>query len=322
MKARWFNDYRIIRGHKIRPVRLVRNIFFAHLVPNVVVLLFMASLLTVIFLAIHSQNASAQELLSTRPLTLPFATDATALQPFVFANNPALATMLNRPMLHCTLAPLRFGLRELSSAYILYASPIHAFEQSNGAFFTSLNVLGGTLYNELTASVGAAAQVSESIAVGVGVEYARIGIRDILPLQRLSWQFGASFLLSDWLTLGLAAHNLAPVSLGSRSESASSGQIGFISFGITALPDLLFDVGTVFWFNRTADSSSNTASALAIALSYEPLERLRVRFGVQGAPRQAEFGIRYSLTDIAIAVTAHFHESLGISQQIGISYSW
>jgi len=238
--------------------------------------------------------------------------------------------------------PTRFGVRELGSASLVAASAIDQSFVHNAAWIAACSALGNELYNELSVSAGFAAALSERLAFAFGADYARLGIRELLPTHEGFLSVSAYAVLSDWLCGGVTVQNLAFTPLSPVQSSYTRPAHALVTFGITALETLLFDVGMALRFNAAAlpshalvnapshalvNAPAAATSSLVLAMRYEPLETLRVRFAVQTVPRELECGVCYDLSDaglqgFSVVAAASVHETLGITPQFGVVYEW
>jgi hypothetical protein len=224
--------------------------------------------------------------------------------------------------------------RELGSASLVAASAINQSFVHNAAWMAACSALGNELYNELSITAGLAAALSERLAFAFGADYARLGIRELLPTHEGFLSVSAYAVLSDWLCGGVTVENLAFTPLSPVQSSHTRPAHALVTFGITALETLLFDVGMALRFNAAALPSNTlvnapvaATSSLVLAVRYEPLETLRVRFAVQTIPRELECGACYDLSDaglqgFSVVAAASVHETLGITPQFGVVYEW
>lgn len=308
---------------KIRCLRLVRNCFFVWIVQAVVQAAWWS----------FSSSLFAQSLATTRLQHIPTATNLTALSPASLRDAPAAAAFARSCRVSTLVQPTRFGVRELGSASLLAIAPVEQSFVHNAAWIAACSALGNELYSELSVTAVLAAALSERLAFAFGADYARLGIRELLPTHEGFLSLSGYAVLSDWLCGGVTFHNLAFTPLSPLQTSYTRPAQLLVTFGITALETLLFDVGMLLRFNAAAlplhvpHAPSAGISSLVLSARYEPVETLRVRIAVQTIPRELECGVYYELSDaglqgFSVVAAVSVHETLGITPQFGVVYEW
>lgn len=99
------------------------------------------------------------------------------------------------------------------------------------------------------------------------------------------------------------------------TESRLIHQKILLGLGVEVLPTLFVDAD--------ASISLNEYSGVTLAARYDAFNALRCRLAVSTAPRMAELSVAVRpLNSFAILATGHYHDVLGLSEQIGVVWYW
>ncbi|MBK9247202.1 MAG: hypothetical protein IPM69_03600 [Ignavibacteria bacterium] len=263
-------------------------------------------LLACIFL--YTSTARAQQLTTSIP-SIHTAAGRSAISEFSYSANPSLCLSLDSSFVGAMIVPSRFGMSELRYGTILAGKRL----SQNFSIISGAGGLGNALYSEFSGMVGGALQIGENLVVGTTAEYSRISIQEYVPASILEVNVGATLTLSQGLTAGVAVSNILRGSYA--VDSRRIHQKILIGLGVQIVPTLFIDAD--------ASISLNEYSGVTLAARYDVLPEVHCRLAVSTSPRTAELSVALCpLPSIAILATGHYHDVLGISEQVGVVWYW
>lgn len=267
---------------------------------GIICLLF--SELTSIQLLAQQNTFSAPSILSS--------TGQTALSEGAFAVNPALIGRIDSGFVAATFVPSRFGMNELNFAGLIGGNKIS----------DRIGVLGGisgfgtnSLYNELSAIAGISAKIGDGLLLGGSAEYSRITVKDFPSSSKIEVNCGGLLVISKEVIASASFSNILRGSFSTDSKIIRQ----------TVLIGMSATLSSSLWLDADAVVSLNQYSGISLAARYDFTDYLKCRLAVSSAPRSAEVAVAiHPLEQLTLIVRGHYHDVLGISQQLSLVWYW
>lgn len=203
----------------------------------------------------------------------------------------------------------RFFVKELSQSGFTVAAPI-----KKGTFGLSYSSMGYNLYRESQATLSYGMKLSENVAVGVGIDYLNTKIADI---------YGQAHAVSG--SIGLTAKILPQMTIATHIYNPFRAKI--TNYNNEKVPTI-FKLGAQYTFSKkvfiVAEAEKTSAQKINIkgGIEYNPSSLIYLRVGGSSYPTQAAFGLGVNYNGLKIDVSSAYHNVLGFSPQIGLSYAF
>jgi hypothetical protein len=203
----------------------------------------------------------------------------------------------------------RFFVKELNQSGFAVAAPI-----KKGTFGLSYSSMGYNLYRESQATLSYGMKLSENVAVGVGIDYMNTRIADI---------YGQAHAVSG--SIGLTAKILPQMTIATHIYNPFRAKI--TDYNNEKIPTI-FKFGAQYVFSKkvfiVAEAEKTSAQKINIkgGIEYNPSSLIYLRVGGSSYPTQAAFGLGVNYNGLKIDVSSAYHNVLGFSPQIGLSYAF
>lgn len=201
----------------------------------------------------------------------------------------------------------RFLLKEISVKGGVLALPIKA-----GTFGLTISNFGYSVYNENKYSLSFAKTFGDKLSFGIALDYLTTKIAEGYGSRGvLAGEFGIQAKPLKGLTIG--AHIFNPT----RSKIAD--------YNDERLPTIIRFGGDYNFSNKVtvAVETEKDIAQKAIfkaGIEYKPIKELYLRVGVGTNPTLTSFGFGINLNNFKIDVSGNYHQTLGISPQLGLTY--
>lgn len=203
----------------------------------------------------------------------------------------------------------RFLIKELSQHGFAIATPI-----KKGCFGFQFSSLGYKLYRETKSTLAYGISLNDRISAGVGLDVLSTKIADI---------YGKAMTVSG--ELGIQVKITRELYFASHVYNPFRAQI--TSYNHEKIPSI-FKLGMMYSFSEKvflcAEAEKTSLQNINIkgGLEYRPHSLIYIRVGAASYPTQASFGLGVNYEGLKIDVTSSFHQVLGFSPQIGLSYAF
>jgi hypothetical protein len=203
----------------------------------------------------------------------------------------------------------RFFVKDLSQSGFAVAAPI-----KKGTFGISYSSLGYNLYRESQATLSYGMKLSENVSAGIGVDYLNTKIADIYGQAHA---FTGSF--------GLTAKILPQMVVSTHIYNPFRAKI--TNYNNEKIPTI-FKLGAQYIFSKkvfiVAEAEKTSAKKINIkgGIEYNPSSLIYLRVGGSSYPTQAAFGLGVNYNGLKIDMSTSYHNVLGFSPQIGLSYAF
>ena len=202
----------------------------------------------------------------------------------------------------------RFFVKELTQSGFAAAIPI-----KKGTFGLSYSSLGYKLYRESHMTLSYGMKLTDNIAAGIGFDYLNTRIADI---------YGNANALTG--SVGLTAKILPQVVISSHVFNPFRAKI--TNYNNEKIPTI-FKLGAQYIFSKKvsilAEAEKTSAQKINMkgGIEYNPSSLIYLRVGGSSYPTQASFGVGVNYNGLKIDMCTSYHSILGLSPQIGLSYT-
>lgn len=203
----------------------------------------------------------------------------------------------------------RFFVKELTQSGFAVAAPI-----KKGTFGLSYSSLGYNLYRESQATLSYGMKLSENVSAGIGIDYLNTKIADI---------YGQAHAVTG--SVGLTAKILPQMLISTHVYNPFRAKI--TNYNNEKVPTI-FKFGAQYIFSKkvfiVAEAEKTSAQKINIkgGIEYNPSSLIYLRVGGSSYPTQAAFGVGVNYNGLKIDMSTAYHNVLGFSPQIGLSYAF
>ncbi len=203
----------------------------------------------------------------------------------------------------------RFFVKELTQTGFAAAVPL-----KKGTVGICYSTLGYQLYRESHTTLSYGMKLSEGVSAGIGFDYLTTKIADI---------YGQANAFTG--SIGLTAKILPQVVISSHVYNPFRAKI--TNYNNEKIPTI-FKFGAQYIFSPkvflTAEAEKTSAKKINIkgGIEYKPSNLIYIRVGGSSYPTQAALGVGVNYNGLKIDICSSYHSVLGLSPQIGLSYSF
>ena len=223
-------------------------------------------------------------------------------------NNPAALTGL-----HSVSTGLfyenRFMVSEMSSAALAVAMPV-----GKGVFALNYSRFGYSLYNENRIGLAYAMPLADWLSMGIQFDYLNAVQPEAYGNNHVL-SFDIGILAEPVDDFFFAAHIFNPANISLSGEVDRS------------IPSAM-RVGLAYRFTANtlasveAESDMDTYTTLKAGLEYRLFDQFILMAGMNVKPVRASFGAAYELKNLRLDLAYSYHQQLGNSPHLGISYAF
>lgn len=201
----------------------------------------------------------------------------------------------------------RFLLKEISVKGGVVALPIKA-----GTFGLTISNFGYSLYNENKYSLSFAKTFGDKLSFGIAMDYLTTKIAE---------GYGSRGVLAG--EFGIQAKPLKGLTIGAHVFNPTRAKIA--DYNDERLPTII-RFGGDYNFSDKVTVAVETEKDIAqkaifkAGIEYKPIKELYLRVGVGTNPTLTSFGFGINLKNFKIDVSGNYHQTLGISPQLGLTY--
>ncbi|MGB4095014.1 MAG: hypothetical protein GX048_02495 [Bacteroidales bacterium] len=206
----------------------------------------------------------------------------------------------------------KYLLKELGYRDIAYA---HVLNGESGTISAHISQFGASslLYN--TFSVGYSRVFADRVAAGLTIKYFLLTSDqpEYSGIGTIGFDAGLQVKIIDNLYFGTVVSNLNHSKLGTYGYDRLPivGSLGFM-YQIARQSSLMVDIV----------KESDKKASVRFGTNFSFNDKLYVRGGFQTTPSRVSFGVGYRITNFIIDVSSSWHQTLGFSPAISMSYSF
>lgn len=222
-------------------------------------------------------------------------------------HNPAGIAKLSNPEIgfyHET----RYMLPELSTKAFLVAIPT-----SPGTLATTFSHYGYSNYYERRIGLAYGKSFGQSFSAGIQIDYLYTFIKEYDKRSLFTFDIGIIAELINQLFLGVHIYNPTHVKL-TQNNNERLPTVFRIGFGYQANDELLLALETCKEISEKA--------IIMTGLEWKMMDNLHLRMGILGKPVLPAFGLGYLYKKFRVDLAFNFHQTLGTTPQISISYGF
>ncbi len=203
----------------------------------------------------------------------------------------------------------RFLIKEISIRGAAVALPV-----KGGTFGLCITNFGYTLYNENKYSLSFAKAFGEKFSMGIAMDYLTTKIAE---------GYGSKGLLAA--EVGMIAKPIKNLSIGVHVYNPTRAKIA--SYNDERLPTII-RLGADYSFSDKVILAIETRKDIAqkeefrAGIEYKAVKEFYLRIGISTNPTLSCFGFGINLKNLKIDFAANYHQVLGISPQLGLSYNF
>ncbi len=233
----------------------------------------------------------------------------TSCRAYSFALNPAILCTDSTSQIRLQWIASRWDLPELRSQHLQFSAPI--LKGLSGAI--GLHSQGFALYREFCADFSSATQLTQSMSVGIRVNYSRLSIAGEATKQVLSVDAGMSLQLDSCLRLSVLGLNC---NRGSAAASSNTTwQAMMLGCGYNMGSGLRSDLDCII------SLGNETSARLSMALEATPYLDARISYDSASMCVALLCALRCS-DSLLIALHGSAHATLGLSKGIDLWYQF
>jgi len=203
----------------------------------------------------------------------------------------------------------RFLLKEISVRGGVVAFPVKA-----GTFGLCITNFGYAAYNESKYSLSFAKAFGTKFSIGIAMDYLNTKIAEGYGNKGV---FAAE--------IGMIARPIKDLSIGAHVFNPTRAKIA--DYYDERLPTIL-RLGADYNFSDKVTLALETQKDIAqkaefkAGIEYKAVKEFYLRVGIATNPTLSSFGFGLNLKNFKMDVSANYHQTLGISPQIGLSYTF
>ncbi|MFI5172829.1 MAG: hypothetical protein ACHQFW_10585 [Chitinophagales bacterium] len=197
----------------------------------------------------------------------------------------------------------------INSHYGVFAMPI----KKQGAFGLSLNYFGDNTFNQSKIGIGYGRKLAENVSVGIQLDY--VGTKTIETGSGAAFTFDVGILYKPVSSLSVGAKVFNPIRAKTGLDY-NEALPSIINIGLAYLPSEKITI--------CAEGELNVEDNLRtkFGLEYHIVEQLFLRGGYISNPSMYTFGVGVMIKELKIDISSQFHQQLGMSPGLGLSYSF
>jgi hypothetical protein len=203
----------------------------------------------------------------------------------------------------------RFLIKEISVKGGTVALPI-----KSGTFGLCITNFGYSQYSENKYSLSFAKTFGEKFSAGIAMDYLSTKIAE---------DYGSKGVLAA--EAGIIAKPIKGLTIGAHVFNPTRSKIS--EYDDERLPTIIrlgadYNFSEKVTFAVEAQKDIKYKAEFKAGLEYKAVKELYLRIGVSTNPTLSSFGFGLNLKNLKIDVSASYHQTLGISPQLGLSYTF
>ena len=203
----------------------------------------------------------------------------------------------------------RFLLKELSIRGAVAAIPV-----KGGTFGLSITNFGYTSYSENKYSLSFAKSFGDKLSAGIAMDYITTKIVD---------GYGSKGVFAA--ELGLQAKPLKGLTIGFHLYNPTRTKL--TNYDNERIPTII-RLGADYKFSDVVilaietDKDISQKANFKAGIEYKAVKELYLRIGIATNPTLSSFGFGLNLKNIKIDISTSYHQTLGFSPQLGLTYNF
>jgi len=203
----------------------------------------------------------------------------------------------------------RFMVKEMGLSSVAFAMPT-----KTGTFGIVYHNFGYSRYAETKVGLAYGRKLSEKFSVGIQLNYNTLRLGDIYGKnQALTGEIGVRAKLTDELTFGVHVYNISRAKLADYNNE-------FIPTIMRLGAD--YKISKKVFIAAEAQKDIDHKIIFKSGIEYHVIEAIFLRAGISTNPVLNTFGFGLNLKNIQLDVAASWHQVLGFSPQVSLTYNF
>lgn len=259
-----------------------------------------------LWFSLHSINAQPYSSVGTRSLGMAGTSACLSGVESVQGNQAGLASLQSK---QASISYLnRFCTKELSTKSCAFALPT-----SHGTLGLGISWFGFKLFSQQKFNLAYAKSFGENFSMGISLDY----LATVIPEYENQNSFLAEF--------GISAKPFPKIILGAHLFNPTGSRLA--KYGREKIPTLI-QMGVAYIYSEKilllaeVEKDIEKKTGIKTGIEYSPIKELYLRIGYSTQPSAISFGVGLLLKEFNIAIASSYHPLLGISSQLGLTYSF
>jgi hypothetical protein len=255
---------------------------------------------------LHILSANAQDVYGAPSAALA-NTMVTDTNVWATANNPAGMPWLTKGGIAIGYRNA-FAIENLGSKSIATILPF-----GNSAFGLSMHRFGYTSYSNSRICVSYGLRLGEKLSVGAQGQYHSLVLEEVYgKVNYFTIGLGVRFVATKNLTLGVHVHNPNQARVADYNSERSLSRIA---------AGMSYTWSSRLRMTAEMQQVSNQKGGIRAGLEYAPVSSIVIRCGGGTGPTLFSFGFGWKVKYIDLDVATHYHEVLGFSPQVSLTWA-
>ncbi len=197
----------------------------------------------------------------------------------------------------------------INAHYGVFALPI----KDQGVFGVSLNYVGDNTFNQSKIGIGYGRKLAENVSIGLQLEY--VGTKTIEAGSGAAFTFDIGILYKPAKSLTIGAKAFNPIRVNTGLDYAEELP-ALINVGLAYQPS------EKIMMCAEGELNINDDLRAKFGIEYHIVEQLYLRSGYISNPSMYTFGIGVKIKELKIDISSQFHQQLGMTPGLGLSYAF
>lgn len=233
-------------------------------------------------------------------------TGLTLADPFSLFNNQAAMAFVKDISIGL-FTERRFMMSELS-----YSAGGVTLPTKSGVFGINVSYAGFDVYNEKKAGLSYARLFSKKISAGIQFDYLGTSIAEYGNGSTFTFEAGLLVKITDKFSTGAHVFNPVRVNSGFIDEKVPTT----LKLGVS------YEPSDKVWLSAEAKKNIDQSPQFCAGLEYRVIDALHLRAGFETNPGLYSFGVGINVQQLKIDLATTYHQVLGVSPQLSISYAF
>lgn len=204
----------------------------------------------------------------------------------------------------------RFLIKDMNLSAAAFALPT-----KSGTFGFIYHSFGLSSYNESKAGISYGRKITEQFSVGIGINYNSIRFGGIYGKgHTLTGEIGFRLALNKNLVASAHVYNITRSKL-ITTNSGTEYIPTIMRFGLN------YQVSKKIFIAAEAQKDIDHPLIIRAGAEYRVLDLIAIRAGISTNPTLNSFGFGFYFKDLVLDIAASYHQTLGFSPQVGLSYA-
>ncbi len=185
-----------------------------------------------------------------------------------------------------------------------------AYPTKSGTFGINMNYFGYEQYNEQKIGIAYARKLFDKVSIGAQFDYLATRLAEYGSASSFTFELGVQAVLLKSFRIGAHIFSPARIKIGEEDLIPTVLNVGGA-----------WDVSDKFLIALQVEKDLDYPASFKGGLEYKVVEILSLRAGVSTQPIQSSFGIGLHVKGLNIDLTSAYHQILGFTPGVGISYN-